>query len=63
MSLATCYLDTSALIKRYVAETGSEWVRALADPTSGNLAPDLAPDHRGDPQRAGPAQTRGLNWG
>lgn len=37
MSLATCYLDTSALIKRYVAETGSEWVRALADPTSGNL--------------------------
>ena len=23
------YLDTSALVKRYVAETGSAWVRRL----------------------------------
>lgn len=31
------YLDTSALIKRYVAETGSAWIRALADPKAPNL--------------------------
>lgn len=31
------YLDTSALIKRYVAETGSTWIRTLADPTAPNL--------------------------
>ena len=27
--MSITYLDTSALIKRYVAETGSEWVRGL----------------------------------
>lgn len=37
MSPAAYYLDTSALVKRYVAEVGSEWVRALADPTNDNL--------------------------
>ena len=37
MSLDTYYLDTSALIKRYVAETGSVWVSALAETTPPNL--------------------------
>jgi len=27
------YLDTSALLKRYVAETGTEWVRGLLTDT------------------------------
>ena len=27
--MSITYLDTSALLKRYVAETGSEWVRGL----------------------------------
>jgi predicted nucleic acid-binding protein len=31
-----CFLDTSALTKRYVAETGSAWVTALTDPATGN---------------------------
>jgi len=26
------YLDTSALVKRYIDETGSAWLRALVDP-------------------------------
>jgi uncharacterized protein len=30
------YFDTSALVKRYVAETGSAWVRAITTPASGN---------------------------
>lgn len=30
------FLDTSALVKRYVHETGSSWLRALTDPTAGN---------------------------
>ncbi|MFE1743873.1 type II toxin-antitoxin system VapC family toxin [Coleofasciculus sp. H7-2] len=30
------FLDTSALVKRYVAEIGSAWVQALADPRTGN---------------------------
>lgn len=30
------FLDTSALAKRYLAETGSGWVRAVIDPASGN---------------------------
>ncbi|MBX3086456.1 MAG: type II toxin-antitoxin system VapC family toxin [Anaerolineae bacterium] len=30
------FLDSSALIKRYVTEIGSNWVDALALPTSGN---------------------------
>lgn len=30
------YLDTSALGKRYVDETGSDWVRALTAPEAGN---------------------------
>lgn len=30
------FLDTSAAVKRYVAETGSGWVTALSDPAAGN---------------------------
>ena len=30
------YLDTSALAKRYLAETGSRWIQMLAHPASGN---------------------------
>ena len=29
-------LDTSAVVKRYVAETGSAWINTLCDPASGN---------------------------
>lgn len=31
------YLDTSALIKRYLNETGSQWIRDLTEPTAGHL--------------------------
>ena len=27
--MATAYIDTSALVKRYVAEVGSAWVRRM----------------------------------
>jgi len=37
MSHQVYYLDTSALIKRYVAEIGSDWIRSLVDPVTGNL--------------------------
>jgi uncharacterized protein len=30
------YLDTSALVKRYVAETGTGWVQAMTDPVNGH---------------------------
>lgn len=29
--MATYFLDTSALVKLYVAESGSQWVREIAD--------------------------------
>ena len=32
----TYFFDTSALVKRYVTEIGSYWVRDLTDPQSGN---------------------------
>lgn len=32
--MALYYLDTSALVKRYAAETGTAWVTALIDPTA-----------------------------
>ena len=35
--MTTFYLDTSALIKRYVAEIGSEWMRALMSPNQGHF--------------------------
>ena len=33
--MTTYYLDTSALCKQYVQETGTAWVRALVAPASG----------------------------
>lgn len=30
------FFDSSAIIKRYVEETGSGWVRSLCDPAAGN---------------------------
>jgi len=33
----TYFLDSSALVKSYVAETGSEWVRALGAPGGRNV--------------------------
>lgn len=35
--MSTYYLDASALIKRYVTETGSSWIRALFRPENGHL--------------------------
>lgn len=32
--MATSYLDTSSVVKRYVSETGTTWVQALTDPAS-----------------------------
>lgn len=34
--MSTFYLDASALVKRYLTETGSAWVLALTDPAAGN---------------------------
>ena len=34
--MAAFYLDTSALVKAYVHEVGSAWLRALLDPAVGN---------------------------
>lgn len=35
--MTTFYVDSSALIKRYVSETGSDWVQALCDPAAGHV--------------------------
>ncbi|MFM7885385.1 MAG: type II toxin-antitoxin system VapC family toxin [Pseudanabaena sp.] len=34
--MAIYFLDSSALVKRYISETGSSWVCNLFDPTLGN---------------------------
>ena len=34
--MSVVFLDSSALIKRYVAETGSGWIRTLVSPSAGN---------------------------
>ena len=34
--MATYFLDSSALVKRYVQETGSSWAQAITDPTAGH---------------------------
>src|SRR5207253_1409432 len=34
--MAAYFFDSSALAKRYVAETGTTWVQSLADPAAGN---------------------------
>ena len=33
----TYFLDSSALVKRYVPETGSSWIQFIADPATGNF--------------------------
>lgn len=33
--MAAYFVDSSALGKRYIAETGSAWLRGLLDPASG----------------------------
>lgn len=34
--MAVYFLDTSAIVKRYVTETGSGWVMSLCDPAAGH---------------------------
>jgi predicted nucleic acid-binding protein len=34
--MATYFLDTSAIVKRYFPELGHSWVVALCDPTQGH---------------------------
>ena len=34
--MAILFLDSSALVKRYVAEVGSAWVKSQSDPAGGN---------------------------
>ena len=34
--MTVCFLDSSALVKRYVAETGSAWITDLASTAAGN---------------------------
>jgi uncharacterized protein len=33
------YFDSSAIVKRYMNETGSAWVGGITDPSAGNLLP------------------------
>lgn len=35
--MAIYFFDSSGLVKRYIAETGSVWVQALTDTSSGNV--------------------------
>ncbi len=35
--MTTYYLDTSALSKRYVQETGTSWIRSLVAPSAGHI--------------------------
>lgn len=35
--MAAYFLDTSAVVKRYVQEIGTPWTRALADPAAGHF--------------------------
>ena len=35
--MSTYYADSSALVKRYVTETGSAWVQALCNPEEGHV--------------------------
>lgn len=34
--MITYYLDSSALVKRYLVELGTVWLRTLIDPAAGN---------------------------
>ena len=66
--MAVYFLDTSAVVKRYVQETGTAWLRNLADPASGNalfivrlteveLTAALARRRKGQSLSAGQSQT------
>jgi predicted nucleic acid-binding protein len=35
--VTTYYVDSSAIVKRYVTETGSSWVQDLCDPAAGHV--------------------------
>ncbi|HVC81812.1 MAG TPA: hypothetical protein VNL35_15070 [Chloroflexota bacterium] len=35
--MSAYYRDTSALVKRYAREAGTEWATALLDPAAGNI--------------------------
>jgi uncharacterized protein len=35
--MPTYFLDTSALVKRHVAEPGHAWVESICDPTAANI--------------------------
>jgi predicted nucleic acid-binding protein len=35
--VAVFFLDTSAIVKRYILETGTAWMQALTDPAAGNV--------------------------
>jgi uncharacterized protein len=35
--VAICFLDSSAVVKRYVLESGTAWIQALTAPDAGNL--------------------------
>lgn len=35
--MSVLFLDSSALVKRYVSEAGSEWVKSLVVPSAGNV--------------------------
>lgn len=35
--MTTYYADSSALVKRYVVETGTVWVQGLCDPAAGHI--------------------------
>ena len=37
VEVADYFLDSSAVVKRYVQETGTAWIRALAAPAAGNF--------------------------
>jgi uncharacterized protein len=43
--LTTFFVDTSALAKRYIIETGSTWIRSWIEPVAGNVivASDITP--------------------
>jgi hypothetical protein len=32
--VAVYFFDTSAIVKRYIAETGTVWVQSLSDPSA-----------------------------
>ena len=35
--MAVYFLDTSAIVKRYILETGTAWIQGLTDPAAGNV--------------------------